>query len=127
MNESARTKPLSLFHQFLFSIVIIAPFYNLIKKSDYKIEIISGLLIILTFFFHRIAIKAHKKFHSDPRVRERLINRFNKIDGAETFRTKNQKSDPVESRLKKLKKLKNSGLISEKEYSDKKREIIEKL
>lgn len=127
MNESDRTKPLSLFHQFLFSIVIIAPFYNLIKRSELKMELIAGLLIILTFLFHRISLRAGRKFNINPGAKERMLNKLRKIESTKKGVIDKYNYNPVESRLRKLKKLKNSGLISEKEYSDKKREILEKL
>ncbi|MEN8154123.1 MAG: SHOCT domain-containing protein [Acidobacteriota bacterium] len=117
-----------IFHRFLFSIVLAAPFYNLMNKSENKLYLIGGLLIILNLIIYFIVSKAKKTRLLKPvtiQDREQLA-KFIK-----THRKKKHKPAPErvpsEVRLREIKRLFDSGLITQEEYNNKKEEIINEL
>jgi len=71
--ENSNRKKLNftlIFHSFLISIVLIAPFYGLIKKSEYKYIIIGALLIVTTYIIVLILMK-----NIETQKRKRLLEK----------------------------------------------------
>ena len=116
----------SFVHRFLFSIVAAAPFYNLMKASEYKFYIIAAVLTILNFIFYISAKRAKKSVLFRPvSLRERkefLMRTRNRQPAGPVFRSNAGRDS--ESRLSELKNLYDKGLITESEYSDRKKDII---
>jgi hypothetical protein len=114
----------SLFHRFLFSIVLAAPFYNLMKSSENRLYIISGVLIILNIILNLIAERSKRSVLFRPVSLEKRAEVLKKLRSARSAREYKTDAGTDEERLKTLKDLFEKGLISETDYSEKKREII---
>ncbi|MEN8222051.1 MAG: SHOCT domain-containing protein [Acidobacteriota bacterium] len=117
----------SYFHRFLLSIVAAAPFYNLMKKSEHKYYIIAAVLIILNLIFNLIGNRAKKSVMFKP------VSIAERKEFFKKFRTGTKRSNTsganrtAGSRLEELKSMYDRGLITEKEYNEKKKEIINGL
>lgn len=120
-------KASSVFHRFLLSIVAAAPFYNLMKKSDHNYYIIGAVLIILNFIFTLISKKAGKPVMLRPvsiAERKEFFKKF-RAGGKQTHTSGVGRT--AGSRLEDLKSMYDRGLITEEEYNEKKKEIINGL
>lgn len=117
----------SVFHRFLLSIVVAAPFYNLIKKSEHKYYIIGVILVILSLIFTLISNRAKRSVMFKPvsiAERKELFKKFR--SGRKQARSSGE-GRTAGSRLGELKSMYDRGLITEKEYNEKKKEIINGL
>ncbi len=115
----------SMIHRFFISIVLAAPFYNLMKKSDHKIYIITGVLIFLNITINLIGNRARKSLLLKPVTlaeKRELFRKFRKQGETGNYAADGRTE---EKRLKDLKSLYEKNLITLSEYESKKKEIID--
>ena len=77
-----------IFHSFLISIVLIAPFYGLIKKSEYKYIIIGILLLLVTYIVNLILMKNVEANKYKRLLEKTSIDGIAKIIKAENTKTR---------------------------------------
>ena len=118
---------LPYFHRFLFSIIIAAPFYNLMKKSAQKYYIIAAVLIILNLIFTRISKRAERSLLLRPVSFKERTELMKKFKASRKTGRQASTSTSGEKRLEELKRLYERNLISDEEYREKKKEIINGL
>jgi len=115
----------SIAHRFLLSVVLAAPFYNLMKKSEHKILIIAIVLIFLNIVLTIIGERAKRSVMFKPaniRTRSDLLKKIRKYKKTGHYRATGRSA---EERLRELKKMHERDLITEAEYRKKREEIID--
>jgi len=117
----------SMIHRFFLSIVLAAPFYNLMKNSDHKIYIIAGVLIFLNIILNLIGNRARKSILLKPVTLAEKRALFRKFRKSEKRSNYSPSGGTEEKRLKELKAIYEKNLITLAEYEEKKKEIINGL
>ncbi len=117
----------SVVHRFLLSIVVAAPFYNLMNKSEHKYYIIGAVLIILNIIFTLISNRAKKSVLFRPVSIAERKELFKKFRSGQRQTNTPGTDRTAEVRLKELKRMHERDLITEDEYRKKREEIINGL
>ena len=117
----------SIIHRFLLSIVIAAPFYNLMNSSAHKIYIISGVLRFLNIILTYLGEKAKRSVMFRPVSIKERVDFLKKTRSERKINNYRAKGYSNEERLRELRKMFDRGLISEDEYMNKKKEILNEL
>jgi len=114
----------SIVHRFLLSVVLAAPFYNLMKKSEHKIYIIAAVLIFLNIILTLIGERAKRSVAFKPvniRARGDFLKKIREYKKTGQYQSPGKSA---EERLRELKKMHERDLITEEEYRKKREEII---
>ena len=114
----------SMIHRFFLSIVLAAPFYNLMNNSDHKIYIIAGVLIVLNIILNLIGNRARRSLllkQVTLTEKRELFRKFRKSGKSSNYSPDGRTE---EKRLEELKALYDKNLITMAEYEAKKKEII---
>ena len=115
----------SIIHRFLLSIVIAAPFYNLMNSSEHKIYIIGGVLVFLNVIINLMGNRARKSLLLKPVSLAEKRELFKQYRKSGKMRNYTSTGKTEEKRLRELADLYDKNLISMSEYETKKKEIID--